>query len=112
MVLVALRLSSVDQILMGVIALPFVIDAIFGLFVLRKVFKYSQVGNREAMNEADASATKAKAANNRTPEMLRSKEMFQKSWKFDLFNQDQITKQILGISLIFIEIYFSALGLI
>ena len=73
---------------MVVIALPFVTDAIFGLFVLRKVFKYSQVGNREVMNDADTSSLKVKAANNRTPEMLRSKEMFQKSWKFDLFNQN------------------------
>ena len=109
MVFVALYQNALDRTILLAIAIPFVIDAIFGLYVLRKVFKHSQVGNREAFQNT---ASEAKAMNNRTPKMLRKNEMFQKSWKFDLFNKNQITKQMLGILVIFTQIYFSALGLI
>jgi len=96
------------------VAIPFVLDAMYGVQILREVFSKEEAHGDDLLNERE---TESKEYNDRVPQVLTqskiSQKVFTKGWKFNLFNEQQkVFKQISAISVIFSLIYFSLVGVV
>jgi hypothetical protein len=96
------------------VAVPFVLDAMYGVQILREVFSKEEAHGDDLLNERE---TESKEYNDRVPQVLTqskiSQKVFTKGWKFNLFNEQQkVFKQISAISVIFSLIYFSLVGVV
>ena len=69
-------------------ATPFVLDAIYGVQILREVFSKKEAHGDDLLDERE---TESKQYNDRVPQVLTqskiSKKVFTKGWKFNLFNE-------------------------
>lgn len=69
-------------------AVPFVVDALYGIYVLRTIFSKDEQFGADLLTEK---VVEEKQYNNRVPQILTqtsmSKKVFTKGWKFNLFNQ-------------------------
>ena len=107
--------SALDSLMLYALALPFVFDAVYGLWVVKQVFsKTEEMIGDDLLTEKQE---ETKKYNDRLPQILKqttlSKKVFTKGWKFDLFNEQfKVAKQISAISVIFAMIYFSLVGVI
>jgi len=111
--------STVDIVLMTAITIPFALDAIYGLVILRSIFNNREVVNfaSELIDAPKKSEVDQDKFNNRLPSVLQegkvANKMFNQGWKFNLFNvQGQIDKQIMALMVIFMEIYCSLVGIV
>jgi hypothetical protein len=70
------------------VATPFVLDAIYGVQILREVFSKEEAHGDDLLDERE---TESKQYNDRVPQVLTqskiSKKVFTKGWKFNLFNE-------------------------
>lgn len=92
------------------IAIPFILDAAYGIQILNAVFGKQEMHGDDLIEQKDIVADKE--FNNRVPEILTqtkvSEKVFTKGWKFNLFNEQlKVFKQISAISVIFCMLYFS-----
>ena len=69
-------------------ATPFVLDAIYGVQILREVFSKEEAHGDDLLDKRE---TESKQYNDRVPQVLTqskiSKKVFTKGWKFNLFNE-------------------------
>jgi hypothetical protein len=69
------------------VAVPFVLDAMFGVKVLREVFSKEEAHGDDLLNERE---TQSKEYNDRVPQVFTqsriSQKVFTSGWKFNLFN--------------------------
>ena len=72
------------------VAVPFVLDAMYGVQILREVFSKEEALGDDLLNERE---TENKEYNDRVPQVLTqskiSLKVFTKGWKFNLFNEQQ-----------------------
>jgi len=79
---------------MTAITVPFALDALYGLVILRRIFSNREVVNftSELIEETTSEKTGVDSDkfNNRLPSILNegkvAKKMFNQGWKFNLFN--------------------------
>jgi hypothetical protein len=78
---------------MGAIAVPFCLDALYGMFVLFRIFRGRDSFKETNLIESNSSQWKSvegKNFNNRLPQILTegkvAEKMFTKGWKFNMFN--------------------------
>ena len=94
-------------------ALPFLLDAAYGVHILKNVFGKEEKHGVDLLQEKEAT----KEFNDRVPQIFTqtkmSKKVFTKGWKFNLFNEQlKVFKQISAITVIFCMLYFSLVGTI
>lgn len=106
---------------MTAITVPFALDALYGLVILRRIFSNREVVNftSELIEETTSEKTGVDSDkfNNRLPSILNegkvAKKMFNQGWKFNLFNvEGQFDKQIMALMVIFMQIYCSLVGIV
>lgn len=98
--------------------IPFIIDAAFGLNILRIIFG-SEQDETLCYNDLleNPEQETQKEFNDRVPTILKkgrlSRKIFTQGWKFDMFNvTGQLSKQIAATAVIFAQLYLSIIGCI
>lgn len=104
---------------MGAFACVLGLNAITGCQILSEVFAKQTDGNVIVENFLDDQEEEEtpKSYNDRMPQILKENELsekvFNKGWKFNLFNvQGQTSKVLAAISVIFAQLYFSLVGIV